>query len=163
MSESERQDDATLRDESFMSAEDLRAYMQEMRRARSEASLSAAEIARAKLIKKLSQPVDVTPEFVSDVKKNLLSQMRIAAERGETDVLVMRFPNELCTDRGRALNNGEADWPATLTGRPKQAYALWTEHLKSAGYELKAQIIDWPGGMPGDIGFYLSWEAAEEH
>ncbi len=162
MSDRERQEDVVLGDESFMSAEDLRAYMQEMRRAKNEAELSAVENARNKLIKKLSQPMDITPELIRDIKQNLLVQVRAAAERGDTEVLVMRFPNVLCTDRGRALNNGEAGWPETLTGRPRQAYELWRDQLKAASYHLKAQIIDWPGGMPGDIGFYLSWEAEEE-
>jgi len=27
----------------------------------------------------------------------------------------------------------------------------------TCGYKLKVQIIDFPGGMPGDIGMSLSW------
>jgi len=42
-----------------------------------------------------------------------------AAERGQSEVPVHRFPNPLCSDRGRRINNSEPDWEATLDGRPK--------------------------------------------
>jgi hypothetical protein len=69
----------------------------------------------------------------------------------------MRFPTALCSDKGRAINNSDKDWPETLTGRPKQAYELWRDQLKAAGYSLSAMIVEWPGGMPGDVGFFLKW------
>ncbi len=69
----------------------------------------------------------------------------------------MRFPVALCSDHGRAINNGDADWPDSLTGRPRQAYEFWRDHVRPAGYRLKAMIIEWPGGMPGDVGMFLSW------
>jgi hypothetical protein len=28
-------------------------------------------------------------------------------------------------------------------------------------HSLKAMIVDWPAGMPGDIGFFLSWDDAK--
>jgi len=36
-------------------------------------------------------------------------------------------------------------------------YQLWYDHLREKGYKLRYQIIDFPGGMPGDIGITLSW------
>ena len=63
----------------------------------------------------------------------------------------------LCSDRGRRINNAEPDWPQTLEGRPKLAYEFWNEHLKPLGLGLRAQVVDYPGGMPGDIGFILTW------
>jgi hypothetical protein len=86
-----------------------------------------------------------------------MNKLRTSAQRGETELLVMRFPVALCTDRGRALNNSDSDWPDTLTGRPRQAYELWRDQLRPAGYKLKAMIIEWPGGLPGDVGFFLKW------
>jgi len=69
----------------------------------------------------------------------------------------MRFPNQLCTDRGRAINQREQGWQETLTGLPKELYLFWEKHLKSHGYKLGYQIVDFPGGMPGDVGVTLSW------
>jgi hypothetical protein len=150
----------TLGDETFMSADDLRSYMTDMAMAKASKGLGAfdkADEARKELIRALQEKVDLTPKKIADIKSNLSSKLRAAAQRGETEVMVMRFPNSLCTDKGRAINNAEAEWPDTLTGRPRQAYELWAEHLRPAKYKLKAQIVEWPGGLPGDVAFFLSW------
>lgn len=149
-----------LGDEVFMKADELRAYMTSLQMAKAEKAVSAmgsAGQARRELIRTLSEPVKLTPELMHDVHVRLVNSVRKAAEGGETEVMVMRFPVDLCTDKGRAINNGDADWPETLTGRPRQAFELWRDHLREGGYRLKAMIIEWPAGLPGDIGFFLSW------
>ncbi|CAM5184884.1 hypothetical protein ARD30_22520 [Bosea thiooxidans] len=149
-----------LADESFMSADDLRSYMTDLEMAKASKALGAmnkAEEAQRRLVATLSEEIAVTPEKIAEIKHNLATKTRAAAGRGETEVLVMRFPSALCTDKGRAINNAEADWPSTLTGRPRQAYEFWKEHLQPAKYKLRAIIIDWPGGLPGDVAFFLSW------
>jgi len=80
---------------------------------------------------------------------------------GLTEVMVYRFPNSLCTDKGRAINNMDEDWPDTLTGRPRQAYEFWRDQLRPGGYRLRAMIVEWPGGLPGDVGFFLQWGDAK--
>lgn len=149
-----------LADESFMSADDLRSYMTELEMAKASkmaAGMDKAEQARKKLVASLQEEIAVTPAKIAEIKQSLATKTRAAAERGEQEVLVMRFPSALCTDKGRAINNMEPDWPTTLTGRPRQAYEFWKEHLQPAKYKLRAMIIDWPGGMPGDVAFFLSW------
>ncbi|MEP9355073.1 hypothetical protein ABLE93_15910 [Xanthobacter sp. KR7-65] len=149
-----------LGDETFMSADDLRDYMHEIEQSKLSKEISAmdrADKARAELIKTLSQRVDLTQERLHEIAQNLQTKMRLAAQRGETEIMVMRFPNVLCTDKGRAINNAEEGWPDSLTGRPRQAYELWRDHLREGHYKLKAMIIDWPNGMPGDVGLFLSW------
>lgn len=150
----------TLADESFMSADELRSYMTDIEMAKASKMLNAmdkAEEARKKLVASLQEEIVVTPEKIAEIKQSLATKTRAAAERGEREVLVMRFPSALCTDKGRAINNAEPDWPTTLTGRPRQAYEFWKEHLQPAKYKLRAMIIDWPGGLPGDVAFFLSW------
>ena len=75
-----------------------------------------------------------------------------------TEVQVHRFPNALCTDHGRAINQQEKGWENTLTGLPKEIYGLWERHFRDKGYKLRCEIIDFPGGMPGDVGMTLSWQ-----
>ena len=36
-------------------------------------------------------------------------------------------------------------------------FQLWQTHLKPRGYKIRYQIVDFPGGMPGDIAITLSW------
>ncbi|MFX8601276.1 hypothetical protein ABTL95_20765, partial [Acinetobacter baumannii] len=79
------------------------------------------------------QPVAVTREKIAEVKRRVLGQLRTAAAKGDKEALVMRFPNALCTDKGRALNNMEKDWPETLIGRPLQAFEFWRDHLQPQG------------------------------
>jgi hypothetical protein len=34
--------------------------------------------------------------------------------------------------------------------------------LRSKGYRLRVQIVDFPKGMPGDVGMTLSWAADQK-
>jgi putative tryptophan/tyrosine transport system substrate-binding protein len=33
----------------------------------------------------------------------------------------------------------------------------WHKYMRPRGYRLKMQVVDFPGGIPGDIGITLSW------
>jgi len=90
--------------------------------------------------------------------KNAIRIIRELAAAGQTEVMVLRFPNELCTDGGRAINNNEADWPRTLTGFPKDIYEKWQIGFRDQGFRLTAKILEFPGGMPGDVGMFMNWD-----
>ena len=100
------------------------------------------------------KPPERTPEQLMQLIMQLLNR---AAERGQSEVQVYRFPNSLCSDRGRRINNSETDWEQTLEGRPRAGYEFWRDHLRPLGFHLRAQVLDYPGGMPGDIGCFLTW------
>ena len=57
--------------------------------------------------------------------------VKSAAERGEREVMVMRFPSAFCSDGGRAINNYEAGWPETLTGFAKRGHEFWQKGSSS--------------------------------
>jgi hypothetical protein len=144
-------------DEVFMSANDLKTYMAKVELAKMSqetAHHDQAEKAKQELIKKMSERVDMTPERI----RAFLGRVKLAAERGQTELMIGRFPVELCTDHGRAINNSEAEWPETLTGLPRQAYEVFRDKLQPLGYHLKALIVEWPGGLPGEVGMFLSWK-----
>jgi len=113
-----------------------------------------AEAEKKALIDKLSKPSGKTDEEVIKQAANIIQR---AVKNGLTEVQVYRFPNTLCTDNGRAINQQEAGWENTLTGVPKEIYEFWQKHLRSRGYKLRFQIIDFPGGVPGDVGVTLKW------
>ena len=71
-----------------------------------------------------------------------------AVRNGLHEVQVYRFPNVLCTDRGRAINQMEPGWENTLTGMPKEIFHLWKDYLQPRGYKIAYQIIDFPAGCP---------------
>jgi hypothetical protein len=80
-----------------------------------------------------------------------------AAERGELEALVLRFPASYCNDGGRRINNFDPDWPASLEGFGKTAFDYYAKELRPLGYTMRAEILNFPGGMMGDVGLYLRW------
>lgn len=96
---------------------------------------------------------EVAPEAPERINKVI----RDAAEQGKHEALVLRFPSTFCKDGGRSINNFEPAWPTTLNGFAKKAFDYYMKELNPLGYTLRAEILDFPGGMPGDVGLYLRW------
>lgn len=140
----------------FFTADDLRSIGSDYLKAKQEEQARHAAVlaeAKRKVIEEMRQPVTVTDEM----RRRFTNRLKDAATSGQTSMQVMRFPSDLCTDQGRAINAGRADWPETLDGRPKQFYQIWKEELQPRGYRLSAEVLDYPDGMPGDIGLILKW------
>jgi hypothetical protein len=144
-------------DDLLPTAKEIRkqAAIKEAEEADNEArAAAAAEAEKRALIERLSKPSGLS----EDEKVKLASTViQRAVRNGLTEVQVYRFPNMLCTDKGRAINQQEPGWEKTLTGIPKEIFQLWTDYLKPRGYRIGYQIIDFPGGVPGDIGITISW------
>lgn len=108
--------------------------------------------ARRALVEKLAD------ERLSDAAWDLLlGHARAAAERGERDFLLIRFPAALCDDGGRMINVPDPDWPTTLRGPAADVYERWRDELKPRGFGLFARILEFPDGFPGDAGIFLTW------
>ncbi len=118
------------------------------------AKQSAAEAEKRELMERLQKPSGVSEK---ERLKRAAAIIQRGVDNGQTEVFIGRFPNSLVTDRGRAINQMEPGWETTLTGLPKELYQFWDRHLKPRGYRLRVQIVDWPDGMPGDIGIVLVW------
>ena len=115
---------------------------------------AAAEAEKLALIERLSRPSGKSEEEKIALASTVIQR---AVRNGLTEVQVYRFPNSLCTDRGRAINQQEPGWEKTLTGIPKEIFQLWVDYLEPRGYRIGYQTIDYPGGMPGDIGITIAW------
>ncbi|QQO37224.1 hypothetical protein JJC00_17395 [Bradyrhizobium diazoefficiens] len=115
---------------------------------------AAAEAEKRALIERLSKPSGKSEEEKIELASTIIQR---AVRNGLTEVQVYRFPNTLCIDKGRAINQMEKGWENTLTGIPKEIYQLWTDYLQPRGYRIAYQVIDFPGGVPGDIGVTISW------
>ena len=118
-----------------------------------DAALKHAQ-AEAEKSDQLSKTLGISDE---EVMKSAAALVEQAVRAGLTEVQVYRFPNTLCTDHGRAINQQEPGWEDTLTGVPKQLYQFWHKSLRPRGYKLRAQIVDFPGGLPGDVSMTLKW------
>ena len=114
----------------------------EMEEAAKQAKKDAEAAAEAKaLLDHLKAPSGVSDE---EAIRRAIAMIERAVSNGQTEIQVYRFPNQLCTDRGRAINQQEPGWETTLTGIPKEIYQLWDRHFRARGYKLRAEIVSFP-------------------
>jgi hypothetical protein len=113
-----------------------------------------ADAEKKVLLDKLTKPSGVSDE---EALRRVALIVNRAAANGLTEVQVYRFPNDLTTDHGRAINQQEPGWENTLTGLPKEMFQFWERQLRPRGYKIRFQIVSWPDGMPGDIAITLKW------
>lgn len=96
---------------------------------------------------------------ISDIKwRDLMDRASEAAEHGAHEYLLLRFSSDACTDRGRAIVEHLPGWPKTLTGEAADLYRHWHDELRERGFGLSARILEFPGGIPGDVGLFLRWQ-----
>ena len=112
--------------------------------------------------KKKQQERDLREVFMSrkvapEAVERINNAVRIAAQNGHHHLEVITFPSSYCSDGGRRINIADAEWPTTLTGFAKDAYDFYNTELRPLGYKLRAEIINFPGGMPGDVSLSLAW------
>src|SRR5712672_141468 len=116
--------------------------------------LAAAEAEKHALIENLSKPSGLSEEEKVQLASTVIQR---AVRNGLTEVQVYRFPNSLCSDSGRAINQQEPGWEKTLTGIAQEIFQLWADYLQPRGYRIRYQIVDFPGGAPGDNHLVLVW------
>jgi hypothetical protein len=113
--------------------------------------------------------------MTEEQQKTLLDRIKRSFDKGEAELMLVSFPSGFCTDGGRAINNiGEPPinrpdpravdpaeappaWLATLPVGASSVYEYWRSALKPGGFSFDARIINYPGGMPGDIGLFITW------
>lgn len=138
------------------SAEELRMMLLEQQLAASE-KLLAAKAAEEKKHSELAERF-LKEDLTEDERQMITRLVMNAVKDGKFEAMVYSFPSLLCTDQGRAINNADPSWPDTLQGKAKSLYERFVSVAKPQGYKLKAMIINFPGGVPGDVGFFLNWE-----
>jgi CBS domain-containing protein len=99
----------------------------------------------------------IKTHIADDTWQSTMQEAARAAASGEKDFLLLRFPSELCRDGGRAINAPEEDWPSSLRGEAAEIYLRWERDLKPCGFHITARVLDFPDGLPGDIGLFLVW------
>ena len=98
----------------------------------------------------------LTPEFINKV----MTRIRRAAENGEYTLLVGQFPGEWCSDGGRSINVREEGWTDTLPGFAREFFDFWQRELRPKGFRFSVEFVSFKaGGLPGDVGAYLSWKS----
>ncbi len=79
-----------------------------------------------------------------------------AVKDGKMEAMVYSLPSDLHRQRP-----GDQQRRSTLAGdaagQAKEFHDRYQEFGKPGGYKLKAMVINFPGRVPGDIGFFLNW------
>ena len=141
----------------ILSAKELREKIALAEAEKASAAMKAHEAAereKHEMIERLSKPSGLDDAEIIERASAIVSR---AVENGLSQVQVLRFPHTICTDNGRAINQAEEGWEKTLTGVPKEIFEFWKRQLQPAGYHIRYEVVDYPNGMPGDIGIFLSW------
>jgi hypothetical protein len=125
----------------------------ELERARQIAEANKRRDEERKHLQEAFMRQQIEPAGIARLQAALLR----AAEHGDNHLQVLTFPSELCTDGGRAINNGDPNWPTTLAGFAQRAYEFYKAELQPNGYRLRAEILNFPGGKPGDVAVTLLW------
>ena len=140
---------------SLLRAKDLRMIMSEAEAEEMEAERAAKQ--RKEKEQKSLHDAFMKREIHPDVIERINTAVSRAAKGGQNQLLLFTFSSKYCTDGGRRINNMLPDWPDSLDGFAKRAYDFWKSELRPHGYKLHVEIVSYPGGMPGDVGFILKW------
>jgi CBS domain-containing protein len=142
--------------EHHFSATDFKELVAEFEHHKAESRDEASLVQTVQHRQRVEELID---HHISDENWNtIMHQARQAAEHGNKQFMLLRFPSELCTDRGRAINVPLPNWQNTLRGEAAEIYRRWETDLKSKGFHITARVLDFPDGMPGDIGLFLGSE-----
>ena len=138
-----------------MSAKELRSRMAEKELEQANKAMAQREQAE----KEAAEFKDyfMGSEVTDDDRRRIREKAARLAEQGQTEICVLTFPSDFCSDSGRAINNFEPDWQKTLTGRAAKIFELWEQNAKPLGYKLEARVLNYPQGIIGDIGLYVRW------
>jgi hypothetical protein len=125
----------------------------EMKKTREDLARAKKQEEEQKTMRELFMKENLPP----DAAERVNNAVRRAAEQGLHEVQMFSFPASYFNDRGRRINNNEPDWPDSLEGHAKKAYAYFERELRPLGYKVRVEILDYPGGLPGNVGLFLSW------
>jgi hypothetical protein len=90
-------------------------------------------------------------------RRDMLSKVEAAFAGGQREVMLVSFPSDFCTDGGRRINNRLPGWQDTLPAGAQPFLAFWRDALRPGGFGLGARVLTFPGGMPGDVGLFVTW------
>jgi hypothetical protein len=144
-----------MSDSKLVTPGDLRALTENAQRAKVQEQFDRARKLEEeqKSLREAFMSRDVHPQVMERVN----AAVRRAAEQGLHEIEVIKFPAEFCNDKGRRINNAEADWPNSLEGFAKRAHEFFVKELQPAGFKVRAQVLSYPEGRLGEIGMFLSW------
>ena len=135
---------------------------EELRKAQDERDMAAAREAMEKLRRTEEEQQALHEAFLNrkigpEAIERFNAAVKKAAEQGQHEIMIGQFPASWCSDGGRRINNNLEDWPESLEGIAKQVYEYHVKNLAPLGYKMRVEVLNYPGGVPGDIGIFFRW------
>ena len=135
---------------------------EELRKAQDERDMAAAREAMEKLRRTEEEQQALHEAFLNrkigpEAIERFNAAVKKAAEQGQHEIMIGQFPASWCSDGGRRINNNLEDWPESLEGIAKQVYEYHVKNLAPLGYKMRVEVLNFPGGVPGDIGIFFRW------
>ena len=135
---------------------------EELRKAQDERDMAAAREAMEKMRRTEEEQQALHEAFLTrkigpEAIERFNSAVKKAAEQGQHEIMIGQFPASWCSDGGRRINNNLEDWPESLEGIAKQVYEYHVKNLAPLGYKMRVEVLNYPGGVPGDIGIFFRW------
>lgn len=147
-------------DASNLSAQAIWDTLAQKRKRAEDERRAAEEAAKSErdAIREAFNAREVQPEAM----ERIAAVVRRAVENGDKRAQVLQFPSEWLPDSGRGITTQDPNWHQKLAGFPKRAYEFYDRELRPRGFQLQVEVVDYPNGMPGDVGWYLTWKHPEE-
>jgi hypothetical protein len=128
----------------------------EERERRSEAA--AVDAARRKREQRAGDRGRFEARSLTDAdRRDMLSKIKAAFESGQREVMLVSLPSDFCTDGGRRINNRLPGWQDTLPAGAQVFLEFWRDALQPGGFGLGARVLNFPGGVLGDVGLFATW------
>ncbi len=129
---------------------------------RAEADDLRAQEAAAKAEREMIREAFAARDVQPDAMERIALVVRRAVANGDKRALLLQFPSEWLPDSGRGITSHDPNWHERLEGFPRRAYDYYLKELAPRGFQLQVEVLDFPGGMPGDVGWFLSWKHPDE-
>lgn len=139
----------------WLSLDDLIAQ-REARRAQERQENEEARLRKQAAAKKYAEAFEAYRLSAAD-RDAIMRKIAKAFGEGEKELMLFAFPSELCPDGGRRINNALEGWEETLPGAARRVFEFWRDDLQPRGFRFFARVINYPDGMPGDVGLFFSW------
>ena len=118
----------------------------------------AAETARRRLERRAGDRRRFEALVLTEAdREGVLSKAKVAFEAGQREAMLVSFPSDFCTDGGRRVNNRLPGWQDTLPGGTRALHGFWREALRPGGFGFGARILNFPAGVLGDVGLFVTW------
>ena len=118
----------------------------------------AAETARRELERRAGERRHLEARGLTEAdREGVLSKVEAAFEAGQREVMLVSFPSDFCTDGGRRVNNRLPGWQDTLPGGARALHGFWRDALRPGGFGFGARILNFPAGVLGDVGLFVTW------